>query len=146
MFTPLPVSGIIQGIAEYLLPMGSSVYMLKELPRDVPEMDLLDYTTLMTISEMAAGMSKAEILETFSIDPEDFSKTEQIAFDEFYAYGRGMAVHTVVRNLMDQSRGRTGTVAAMSFLRRFAKEFEADLEDSDTSGSFSFQFGSSKDT
>jgi len=120
--------------------------MLKELPRDVPEMDLLDYTTLMTITEMAAGMSKEEVLATFSIDPKEFSKNEQIAFDEFYAYGRGMAVHTVVRNLMDQSRGKTGTAAAMSFLRRFAKEFEGELE-SDTSGSFSFQFGGSpKDT
>tara|TARA_R110000803_G_scaffold62252_1_gene122499 strand:+ start:88 stop:441 length:354 start_codon:yes stop_codon:yes gene_type:complete len=114
--------------------------MLKSLPRDVPEMDTLDYVTLMTVKDMAAGMSKDEILATFSIEWDDLEKTEQIYFDEFMAFGKGMAINLVVQNLLDGTKGRAGTQAAMQFLKRFAKEFESDVE-GDSSGSFSFQFG-----
>ena len=114
--------------------------MLKSLPRDVPEMDIFDYTTLMTVKEMAAGMSKEEILNTFSIKEDDLSKTEKIHFDEFFAYGKGMAVKEVINNLVESTKGRQGQAAAMAYLRRFAKEFEGEVE-GDTSASFSFQFG-----
>ena len=115
--------------------------MLTSLPRDVPDMDMFDYSTLMLVVDMAAGMSKEEIYDTFSIQREDMNKDEAIYFDEFYAYGKGMAVHKVVQNLIDATKGRTGAQAAMSFLRRFAKEFEGEVE-GDTSGSFSFTFDS----
>ena len=114
--------------------------MLKELPKKVPEMDILDHELLMLIKDMAAGMTKEEVLETFSIKLEDLSEEEQVFFDEFYNYGRGMAVHRVVTNLVESTKGRQGQAAAMSFLRRFAKEFEGELE-GDSSGSFSFTFG-----
>lgn len=114
--------------------------MLKTLPRDVPEMDTLDYVTLMTVKDMAAGMSKEEILATFSIEWDDLSKTEQIYFEEFSAFGKGMAVNLVVQNLLESTKGRAGSQAAMQFLKRFAKEFESDVE-GDSSGSFSFSFG-----
>lgn len=117
--------------------------MLKTLPREVPEMDILDYVTLMTIKDMAAGMNPDEILATFSIDKDDLSKTEQIYFDEFYAYGKGMAVNIVVQNLLESTKGKTGQQAAMAFLRRFAREFEGEVE-GDSSGSFSFSFGTEK--
>ena len=117
--------------------------MLKTLPRDVPEMDILDYVTLMMVKDMGAAMSKDEILDTFSIDWDDLSKTEQIYFEEFMAFGKGMAVNTVVQNLIDSTKGRQGQAAAMAFLRRFGKEFESEIE-GDSSGSFSFQFGESK--
>lgn len=114
--------------------------MLKTLPRDVPEMDTLDYVTLMTIKDMAVGMEKDEILATFSIDWADLSKTEQIYFEEFSAYGKGMAINTVVQNLLDGTKGKAGTQAAMQFLKRFAKQFEKEVE-GDSSGNFSFRFG-----
>lgn len=117
--------------------------MLKSLPTDVPPMDNLDYVTLMLIKDMAAGMTEDEVLQTFSMDKENFSADEKIYFKEFYNFGRGMAVHIVVQNLVAASKGRNGIAASMSFLRRFAKEFESDLE-SDSSGSFSFQFGNDK--
>ena len=105
-------------------------------------MEFLDLTTLNQIKEMAAGMSKEEILLTFSIKYDDLSNDEVIYFDEFYQYGRGMAVNRVVQNLLENTKGKTGQAAAMSFLRRFAKQFEQELE-SDTSGEFSFTFGNS---
>ena len=116
--------------------------MLTELPRELPEgMEILDLQILHEIADMAAGMSREEILQTFSIDyDKDLSKDEQIHFDEFFNYGRGMAVRKVVNNLIDASRGRQGQAAAMSFLRRFAKEFEGELE-GDGKGEFSFRFG-----
>lgn len=114
--------------------------MLTELPRDVPDMDMFDLTTLNKVAEMAAGMSKEEIYETFSVDPEDFTKDEKIYFTEFYNYGRGMAINRVVQNLVEATKGRTGTIASMAFLRRFAKEWEGEVE-GDASGSMSFQFG-----
>lgn len=116
--------------------------MMKALPRDVPEMDTLDYTTLMQVKDMAAGMTKEEILDTFSISKDNLDEDETIYFDEFYAFGKGMAVSKVVNNLIDSTRGKQGSAAAMAFLRRFAKEFENEVE-GDSSGSFSFQFGSS---
>jgi len=114
--------------------------MLKTLPRDVPEMDSLDFTTLMMVKEMAAGMNKEEILNTFSLTLEDLDEDEIIYFNEFYNYGRGTAVNTVIQNLLQQSKGKGGQAAAMAFLRRFSKEFEAELE-GDSKGSFSFSFG-----
>lgn len=115
--------------------------MLTELPREVPDMEILDLTILMEVSDMAAGMTREEILKTFSIELDELSKDERIYFDEFYNYGRGMAVRKVVNNLVEATRGRQGQAAAMSFLRRFAKEFEGELE-GETSGEFSFRFGS----
>lgn len=114
--------------------------MLKELPKKVPEMDILDHELLMYVKDMAGGMTKEEVLTTFSIDVKDFSKEEQIFFDEFYNYGKGMAVHKVINNLIESTKGRQGQAAAMSYLRRFAKEFEGELE-GDSKGHFSFQFG-----
>jgi hypothetical protein len=110
------------------------------IPREVPEMDIFDYTSLCTVKDMAAGMTKEEILETFNIKEDDLSKTEQIYFDEFYAFGKGMAVNTVIQNFIESTRGRQGQAAAMSFLKRFAKNFEGEIE-GDSSGSFSFSFG-----
>ena len=104
-------------------------------------MENFKYTDLVLVSEMAAGMTKEEILETFFMKEDDLSKDEKIAFAEFYAWGRGMAVHQQVQRLLEQSKGRNGTAATMAFLRRFSKEFEAEL-DGDGSGSFSFTFGS----
>ena len=52
-----------------------------------------------------------------------------------------MAVHKVVTNLVESTKGRQGQAAAISFLRRFAKEFEGEVE-GDKNGSFSFTFGS----
>jgi hypothetical protein len=114
--------------------------MLKTLPRDVPEMDILDYVTLMTVKEMGAAMSKEEILDTFSIEWDDLSKTERIYFDEFLAFGKGMAVNTVVQNLIDSTKGKSGQGAAMAFLRRFSENFEKEVE-GDSSGEFNFKFG-----
>ena len=114
--------------------------MLTSLPREVPEMDLFDLPILMDVVDMAAGMSKEEILKTFSIDSQDMTKDEEIYFNEFYNYGRGMAVRKVVNNLIESSKGRQGQAAAMAFLRRFAKEFEGEVE-GDNSGTFSFSFG-----
>jgi hypothetical protein len=110
------------------------------IPREVPEMDLFDYTSLCLVKEMAGGMTKVEILDTFHLDEKDLSKDEEIYFDEFYAYGKGMAVHTVIQNLIESTRGRQGQAAAMQFLRRFAKQFENEIE-GDASGAFSFSFG-----
>ena len=114
--------------------------MFSCLPREVPEMDILDYTSLMMVYEMAAGMTKDEILETFSITKDDLSEDETIFFREFYNYGKGVAISKVVTNLVESTKGKGGNVAAMQYLRRFAKEFEGDVE-GDSSGSFSFNFG-----
>lgn len=114
--------------------------MLKELPKKVPEMKILDLELLTYVKDMAGGMTKEEILETFSIELKDLAKDEGVFFDEFYNYGKGMAVHKVINNLIESTKGRQGQGAAMHFLRRFAKNFEGDLE-GDSSGTFSFQFG-----
>ena len=116
--------------------------MMKNLPVKVPDMDTLDYTTLMLIKDMASGMTKQEILNTFTIDMDDLDENEVIYFNEFYNYGRGMAVKVVINNLIDSTKGKAGQPAAMAFLRRFAKEFENEVE-GDSSGSFSFNFGAS---
>lgn len=114
--------------------------MLTALPREVPDMENLDLTLLNQIKDMAAGMSKDEIFQTFSIDEKDLDKDEIIYFTEFYNYGRGMAVNRVVQNLLDNTKGKAGQAAAMSFLRRFSKEFENEVE-GDATGEFSFTFG-----
>jgi hypothetical protein len=115
--------------------------MLKELPKKVPDMDILDYELLMLIKDMAGTMmTKEEVLATFTIPGDDLSEEEEVFFNEFYNYGRGMAIHKVGQNLVDSTKGRQGQAAAMSFLRRFAKEFESEIE-GDKNGSFSFQFG-----
>ncbi len=114
--------------------------MLTALPREVPDMDLLDLTLLNQVKEMAAGMDKDEIMKTFSIDKDKLSTDETIYFDEFYNYGRGTAVNRVVQNLLDNTKGKTGQAAAMSFLRRFAKGFEGEVE-GDSTGEFNFTFG-----
>lgn len=118
--------------------------MLTSLPTEVPPMDILTYVILMQIKDMAAGMTREEVLATFSIDEKNFSKDEEVYFTEFYNYGRGMAVATVVNNLVESSKGRHGQAAAMAFLRRFAKEFEG-VPEGDSSGSFSFSFGEPKE-
>lgn len=117
--------------------------MLAELPREVQEMPILDINILTSVSDMAAGMTKAEILDTFSIDEEEFSADESIYFNEFYSYGKGMAIHRVVNNLVESTKGKAGIPAALAYLRRFATEFEGEVE-GDTSGSFSFNFGPDK--
>lgn len=130
-------------IARYrFLYLETANIMLKELPKKVPEMDILDHELLVMVKDMAAGMTKEEIMSTFSMKTDDFSKEEVIFFDEFYHYGKGMAVHKVVTNLVESTKGRQGQAAAMSFLRRFAKNFEGEVE-GDSSGSFSFRFGES---
>ena len=88
--------------------------MLTELPRDVPDMDMFDLTTLNKVAEMAAGMTEAEILETFSMDIEEFTVDERVYFREFYRYGKGMAINRVVQNLIEATKGRTGVQASMS--------------------------------
>lgn len=116
--------------------------MLKTLPTEVPEMKTLDFVTLMQIQEMASvGMNKEEILNTFSIDKKDFDTDEEVYFNEFYAYGKGMGVYKVGNNLLESTRGKNGQPAAMAYLRRFAKEFEAEIE-GDSGGEFSFEFHS----
>ncbi len=117
--------------------------MLTALPREVPDMDNLDLTMLNQVTEMAAGMTKDEIFETFSIKQDDLDEDEIIYFDEFYAFGRGMAVNRVVQNLLANTKGKAGQAAAMSFLRRFAKGFEGEVE-GDQSGEFNFTFGGDK--
>jgi len=114
--------------------------MLTQLPREVPEMDMLDLTLLNQIKDMAAGMTKDEVLQTFSMDIRDLSTDEEIYFDEFYNFGKGMAINRVVQNLLENTKGKAGQAAAMSFLRRFAKGFEGEVE-GDSSGEFSFRFG-----
>ncbi len=114
--------------------------MLKALPIEVPDMEILDFTTLMVMKDMAAGMTREEVLATFSIDPKEFDEDEKIYFEEFYAFGKGMAVHAVVQNLITQSRAKGGIPAAMAFLRRFSTEFEKEVE-GDNTGEFSFRFG-----
>jgi len=117
--------------------------MLKSLPREVPEMDMLNLVDLNNIAEMAAGMSMEEILDMFSMDRKDFSVDEEVYFVEFFNYGRGLAKAKVINNLIESTKGRQGQAAALSYLRRFAKEFEKEVE-GDSSGSFSFQFGEAK--
>lgn len=114
--------------------------MMTTLPTNVPDMDNLDYTTLMRIMDMAPGMSKEEILNTFSITMDDLDKEEVIYFNEFYNYGKGMGVAKVVNNLIDSTKGKQGSAAALAYLRRFGKEFEKEVE-GDSNANFSFQFG-----
>ena len=113
---------------------------MKSLPTEVPEMDHFDLIDLMAVNEMAAGMNKEEILETFSYKEEDLDADEKIYFAEFFNYGRGMAKRKVINNLIESTKGRSGTNAAMAYLRRFSKEFEGEVEGEST-GSFSFKFG-----
>ena len=114
--------------------------MLKELPKKVPEMDILDHDALMLIAEMAGGLTKEEIIKGMDIKEDDFSDEEQIFFDQFYNYGKMRTMHKVITNLVDSTKGRQGQAAAMQYLRRFAKNFEGELE-GDSVGSFSFTFG-----
>jgi hypothetical protein len=118
--------------------------MLKSLPNEVPEMDILDIGILNDVADMAKGMTKEEILAGFSINIKDFSTDEQIFFNEFYAYGKAMGIRIVVNNLVDATKGRQGQPAAIAYLRRFAKEFEKEIE-GDSDGSFSFSFGKKND-
>lgn len=114
---------------------------MKALPTEVPEMDHFDLIDLMAVNEMAAGMTKDEVLETFNYKWEELDTDEQIYFTEFFNYGRGMAKRRVVNNLIESTKGKGGTPAAMAYLRRFAKEFEGEVE-GESAGSFSFTFGS----
>ena len=115
--------------------------MLKELPKKVPEMEILDHEILLLVKEMAGTMmTKEEILSTFSISFDDLNEDEEVFFKEFYNYGKGMAIYKVGNNLIESNRGRKGQIAALSFLRRFAKNFESELE-GDKKALFNFQFG-----
>lgn len=114
--------------------------MFKELPKKVPEMDVLDHDALMMVAEMAGGLTKEEIMVGMNIKSDDLSEEEEIFFDNFYNYGKMMTVHKVFNNLVESTKGRQGQAAAMQYLRRFAKNFEGEVE-GDSTGSFSFTFG-----
>lgn len=94
------------------------------IPNSVPEMDSLNYSVLTDVKDMAAGMTKEEILETFTLDWDKLSKDEKIYFTEFYNYGRGMAKKLAVSNLLEATKGKTGIPAALTYLRQFADEFD----------------------
>ena len=102
-------------------------------------MPILDIDILGKVQEMAAGMNKDEILEAFSLKWEDLDADEVCYFNEFYHFGRGVAVNRVVQNLLEQTKGKAGVQPAMAFLRRFAHEFEGEV-DGTADGSFSFNF------
>lgn len=114
--------------------------MLKELPKKVPEMEVLDHDALCLIADLAAGLTKEEIMTGMDINKDDLSEEEVVFFDQFYNFGKMQTMHKVLNNLVESTKGRQGQQAAMQYLRRFAKNFEGEVE-GDSSGTFSFRFG-----
>jgi len=110
------------------------------IPFEVPEMQNLNIVTLNLVAEMAQGMTKEEIFESFSCEADDLEDHELAWFDKFYYYGRGAAVSQVIKNLIETSR--KNPAAGVTFLRRQSKVFEGDLADGDATETFSFTFGS----
>ena len=86
-------------------------------------MDILDMSILMDVADMAKGMTKEEILNGFTLTMEDFSDEEEIFFNEFYNYGKAMGIRVVVNNLVESTKGRQGTAAAMAYLTLPGKDF-----------------------
>lgn len=100
--------------------------------QDIPPLDVFDQATLTEVQDMAkVGMSKEEILDTYSITAEDWEampKTDRIYFEQFYSYGRGMGVRQVGEYLFQQASSKNGMQASLAYLKRFAKNFEGDVQ------------------
>lgn len=96
----------------------------------------------MRISHLAEiGISKEEILTGYSLEWEQLTNNEKIYFNEQYNRGVLNGKARVAQSLVKQSNNNFA--AALAYLRRFAENYEKDVdtaEASNSSGQFAFIF------
>lgn len=96
---------------------------------------------LAEIETLAAGLSENEIFQYYfttkeQLKPEDL-KYFHIAFTRGRALAKSRAIEKLFASMGDT---KTGTAAALSYLKRFADEFAVDIDDNEgKEGAFSFQ-------
>ena len=113
------------------------------IPFSVPEMELLDITTLNLVAELAGGQTKEEIFEMFSCDPDDFSPHELAWFNKFFNFGKGHAVRTAVDNLISISRKDHKAALTILFGHGSSKFEPSQLESAAASGELILNWGDS---
>lgn len=101
-------------------------------------LSLLTPDTLRDVEGLAAGMNEAEICDYLCIDIAELQhpncKVDLTWFNKAFKRGRALAKHAAVGNLFTSMKGNQGTVASLSYLKRFATEWKRDAEIDDTEG------------
>ena len=95
---------------------------------------------LAEIENLSAALSEKEIFQYYFTTVEQLKSIDlkyfHIAFTRGRALGKARAVDKLFLSMSDS---KTGTAAALSYLKRFAEEFKGEIDDSEgKEGSFSF--------
>lgn len=77
------------------------------------------------IEEYSQGLSRAEILAIFMRTEEELTPAESKLLTLAMARGKALAKASASRNLFNQMAGKEGVKASLSYLIRFADEWEA---------------------
>jgi len=85
----------------------------------------IDKDRVREIEEYSQGLSRAEILAIFMRTDEDLSAEESKLLTLAMARGKALAKATASRNLFNQMAGKEGVKASLSYLIRFADEWES---------------------
>lgn len=85
----------------------------------------IDKDRVREIEEYSQGLSRAEILAIFMRTEEDLSAEESKLLTLAMARGKALAKATASRNLFNQMAGKEGVKASLSYLIRFADEWES---------------------
>lgn len=78
------------------------------------------------IENMAKGLAREEILGYFMMEDKDLTADEKVWFEKAYTRGRTRGKIQAVDSLFKQMNNneKQGAQAALSYLRKFAKDFE----------------------
>jgi hypothetical protein len=85
----------------------------------------LDGDRVREIEELAVGLSRSEILSVFMRTEEDLTPAEERILTLAMARGRALAKAHAARCLANQMAGKNGVTASLSYLIRFADEWES---------------------
>ena len=85
----------------------------------------IDKDRVREIEEYSQGLSRAEILAIFMRTEEDLSAEESKLLTLAMARGKALAKATASRTLFNQMAGKEGVKASLSYLIRFADEWES---------------------
>jgi hypothetical protein len=101
-----------------------------------------EYSNLMEIEDLAAGLDQAELCAWYGLTPEEIQESPndwkyfQIAFNK----GRANAKRKAVGKLFEAMNGRQAKESAISYLARFSEQWKEPVaSDNSTSGKFSFK-------
>lgn len=89
--------------------------------------------------ESMSSMTFEEIMAYFLIDKDEVKEAERKIILMAIARGRAKAIKKATDKLFsNMSDGKQGVQACLSYLKRFSKEFEKEVDDSEGSGGVSY--------